>query len=178
MQLYFIAIHIPSPIGSEIRVFQQEMADQFQSSRQLRIPVHITLIPPFRFEAEEQVIEAFENTVSSLSFVGVVTLNGFNQFREKVLFVAVEPNEELNQMRSEVFERITNELTLEWPDYTSNFHPHVTIANRDLSHNAFKKAWPTFKDRPYYRKFDKIEIVLYKHIEGIWEVRASKIISE
>ena len=178
MQLYFVAIHIPSPIDSEIREYQKEMDTKFGSSRQLRIPVHITLVPPFRFNAEESVIDAFVKATSDLNCPSEIKLDGFNQFREKVLFVAVKENSELSLLRSQVFKRISDELSIEWPEYTSNFHPHITIANRDLTRDAFKKAWPIFKDRPYKRTFDKIELVLYKHIDGLWQVRSSRVISE
>ena len=178
MQLYFVAIQIPSPINAEIKEFQQEMADLYNSSRQLKIPVHITLIPPFRYGSEEKVLDAFDKATSPISSKRNIVLKGFDQFREKVLFVAVEADEELKHVRSEIMKTVSDELSLEWPTYTNNFHPHITIANRDLNHNAFKKAWPTFKDRPYFRTFNKIEIVLYKHINGFWEVLSSKIISE
>lgn len=178
MQLYFVAVQIPSPIDLEIKAFQQEMADQFESSRQLRIPVHITLIPPFRNEREDKVLEAFEKAVEDLTFNSDIELNGFDQFREKVLFVAVQPNETLSRLRTAVFNSITNSLSIDWPGYTKNFHPHITIANRDLKHDTFKKAWPIYKDRPYKRSFDKIEVVLYKHVNSTWQVRSSKVISE
>lgn len=168
MHLYFVAISIPEPISSEIRIFQQEMAEQFESSRQLKIPVHITLIPPFRFISDDDVIKGFEKATSKLIFRSDIELNGFNQFREKVLFVSIEQNEELDETRSKIFERITDELSLQWPDYTSNFHPHITIANRDLSYKAFQKAWPIFRERTFSRRFNNIEIVLYKHVKGKW----------
>ena len=129
-------------------------------------------------DKEEDVVAAFEDACSKVKKPKEIALNGFGEFRNKVLFVNVDQNEALSEMRKTILARMSKSLSLELPEHYKSFHPHVTIANRDLTRRAFLKAWPVFKDRPYEKTFNKVEVALYKHIDGIWQVRASAIINE
>lgn len=154
------------------------MAEKYNSSRQLKIPVHITLIPPFRYENEGKVIKAFEETTDQQKINKNIELKGFDHFREKVLFVAVNKSQDLDQLQLSIHNGISNMLDLKWPEHYQSYHPHITIANRDLTPNAFLKAWPIFKDRPYTRTFQLKEICLFKHIDGKWNPIKTHFIAE
>lgn len=170
MHLYFVAIMLPSVLDKEIRIFQEEMAAKYDASRQLKIPVHITLLPPFRNDKEEDVVAAFEDACSKVKNPKEIELNGFGEFRNKVLFVNVVQNEALSEMRKTILARMSKSLSLELPEHYHSFHPHVTIANRDLTRRAFLKAWPALKERKFEARFDEIEIALLKHIDGRWKI--------
>jgi 2'-5' RNA ligase len=169
MHLYFIAIMLPPKLDKEIRSLQEEMAANYGSSRQLKIPVHITLLPPFKNNSDENVIAAFEKVCSLINKPTEISLNGFGEFRNKVLFVKVVKSKALSAMRTEILSNITESLSLELPAHYQHFHPHITIANRDLTRKAFLAAWPVFKDRPFQPHFNKVEIALFKHVEGYWK---------
>lgn len=44
--LYFLAVIPPEPVFSEVMAFKKEMSERFSSSRALKSPPHITLLPP------------------------------------------------------------------------------------------------------------------------------------
>lgn len=178
MHLYFVAIMLPPLLVKEIRSFQEEMAAKYDASRQLKIPVHITLLPPFRNDKEDDVVTAFEGACSKVKKPKEIALNGFGEFRNKVLFVNVVQNEALSEMKKTIVSNISKSLSLKLPEHYHSFHPHVTIANRDLTRRAFLKAWPVLKDRPFEKTFNTVEVALYKHMDGIWQVQASAIINE
>jgi 2'-5' RNA ligase len=50
------------------------------------------------------------------------------------------------------------------------FHPHLTLAFRDLKKPAFYKAWQEFKEKKCEATFSVTEIVLLKHNGKIWNV--------
>ncbi len=170
MDLYFIAIALPQQLNDEIRSFQREMADKYNSSRQLKIPVHITLLPPFKSDNDQIVIKAFEKTCHQLTKPENVRLSGFGEFRNKVLFVKVDECTVLRKMRNDITDKMTKLLSLELPEHYQHFHPHITIANRDLSRRAFLNAWPEFRMREYNANFSEMNISLFKHIEGNWQI--------
>ncbi|MFZ9028484.1 MAG: 2'-5' RNA ligase family protein [Crocinitomicaceae bacterium] len=170
MHLYFVAIMLPEELDNEIRSFQQEMASKYNASRQLKIPVHITLLPPFRYEREDEVVTAFKDASSLIKKPMEIELSGFGEFRNKVLFVNVIKTDVLNEMRAFLVSKISTSLELELPEHYQSFHPHVTIANRDLTRSAFLKAWPVFKNRKFKAHFNEIEIALLKHVDGRWKI--------
>lgn len=168
--LYFVAIMLPPTLEKEIRSYQEEMAAKYHASRQLKIPVHVTLLPPFRNNSEEDVVTAFEDACFKVKKPMGIMFNGFGEFRNKVLFVNVVQNEALSEMRKTIVSKISNYLSLELPEHYQSFHPHVTIANRDLTRRAFLKAWPVFKDRKFEARINEIEIALLKHVDGRWKI--------
>lgn len=170
MHLYFIAIMLPKELDKEIRSYQEEMASKYDASRQLKIPVHITLLPPFRHEKEDEVITAFQDATSELKKTKEIKLNGFGEFRNKVLFVNVVQNEALSEMRKTIVSNISKSLGLKLPEHYQSFHPHVTLANRDLTRRAFLRAWPVLKDQKFEAHFNEIEVALLKHVDGRWKI--------
>ena len=51
-----------------------------------------------------------------------------------------------------------------------SFHPHVTIATRDLHKKAFYEAWEIFKKETYKASCRIKGISLLKHNEKNWDV--------
>jgi 2'-5' RNA ligase len=48
------------------------------------------------------------------------------------------------------------------------FHPHITLAFRDLKKDKFEIAWQEFKGKKYTEKFDVNGITLLKHDGKVW----------
>lgn len=157
MHLYFVAVMLPPELDKEIRSIQQEMAANYGATRQLKIPVHITLLPPFRNESEENVNAAFQEACSLIEKPQEIELNGFGEFRNKVLFVNVTNSDALTEMRAKIVTTISKQLNLEFPEHYQHFHPHITTANRDLTRRAFLKAWPIYRKRPFEASFKNIK---------------------
>ena len=50
------------------------------------------------------------------------------------------------------------------------FHPHITIANRDMKPAHFEKAWEHFSNKKFSETFDMNSISLLKLGQAKWNV--------
>jgi 2'-5' RNA ligase len=55
------------------------------------------------------------------------------------------------------------------PD-TRPFHPHITIATRDLHKRAFAEAWPLFEHKTYSAQFEATALSVLRHNTRFWDV--------
>lgn len=170
-QRYFIAIVPPEPICGNVFQIKEEFAANYNSKGALRSPAHITLHMPFLWkeEKEEQLIQ----TLSQFNFSDktTVSLHNFSRFGERVIFVNVLPNEVLNDMQTKLVRHAKVNLQLFNQDESMRgFHPHVTVAFRDLRKQYFVKAWEEFKDRTFEAEFPLKDFSLLKHDGKQWNV--------
>ncbi len=157
-------------ISRELTDFKYIAKEKFNSAKALNSPPHITLVPPFKcdYETEKKILYSLEEIAKSTKEF-YITLNGFNRFGEKVIFVDVERNEELFQLRDKVMSYMESIL----PDLKNNsskFRPHLTIAFRDLKKEIFPEAWKYFSKIEYYRIFKAPDIKLLRHNGKKWKI--------
>jgi len=50
------------------------------------------------------------------------------------------------------------------------FHPHVTIATRDLHKKSFYEAWEIFKEKKFEASTNANSISILKHNQKNWDV--------
>jgi 2'-5' RNA ligase len=168
---YFIAIVPPDDVSGQITACKQEVADGFGSKHALRSPPHITLFMPFlakekKIAAVEQELRVFAKQHSGFE----IQLDGFSCFEPRVVFVRVRDATELTNCFEDIRSTMKR-LGLHHPDYKNRgFHPHITIAFRDLSKPTFYQVWEHFKERPWQQTFQAAGISLLKHTGNVWEV--------
>jgi 2'-5' RNA ligase len=173
--MYFIAIVCPETINEKIQKFKQWMKDRFGCVVAMRSPAHITLIPPFWFmhEREHELVnpvQAFINPSPQK-----IELDGFSHFRKKVLFARVKENPSLNELKSEAERYFTGKIGASFRIDERPFHPHVTIANRDMKPSHFEEAWQHFSNKTFQESFDSNSIALLKLNPGGWTVIAVSV---
>ena len=171
-KLYFVAIVPPSPIYEE--AFEQKVyfKTKYNSKASLNSPPHITLHMPFRWvETDEEEIasqlEAFGNANAPVK----IDLNGFSSFPPRVIFINVERSVELQNLQKGLerfFKRQLNLFNAKYKDLP--FHPHLTLAFRDLKKPFYQKAWEEFEGKDYHASFLADKIALLKHSGPLWEV--------
>ncbi len=171
-QLCFIAVLPGEPIAAEVTRFKQYAADHFRSARALRSPPHITLIPPFWWPPADR--GRLDGALADfcrdrLSFS--VQLSGFDRFSPRVIFVAVQPNPALAKLQAALQDCLEKSLDLPARDRRP-FHPHLTVAFKDLRRSVFPEAWRYFSEQAYERSFEVEELVLLRHREQAWNVAA------
>jgi len=169
--MYFLALVAPEKINGEILKWKQYMKEQFGSVVALRSPAHITLVPPFWME--EALEEELKNTVTRFSEQQnefEITLKNFATFKPKVIYAGVLPCPSLQLLHSRLqeFLKQNNFSTLKPEDRP--FHPHVSIAARDLHKKAFYEAWEIFKDKRYEASWPANSISLLRHNQKNWDV--------
>lgn len=168
-KLYYIAIYPPLEIIDEIRVFKEDLFENFDNSKALKNDAHITLLPPFSRELslEEDIHVAFRKINTEISPFEI-KLNGFASFanpKNPVLFIKPEENENLKLLHQNVTEQFR---------FNKNaFNPHITVGYRDLTFENFEKAWSKYQHLDYQTKFlvDKISLLRF---EGKWKVITEK----
>lgn len=172
LNLYFIALTPNEPTYTDIWQLKTEIKDRFNSRAALRSPPHITLHMPFQWkmEKEDMLIKSLNNLAKSHSVFNV-KLEGFGAFPPRVIYVQVIESEPLGK----VHHAIQRMARSEWHVYpkTTNprpFHPHMTVAFRDLKKADFHKAWMEFKDRKFQANFTANDICLLKHNGKSWNV--------
>lgn len=166
--LYFLAIMAEEPVKSEIYGFKQEMFEQFGCKAALNSDAHITLIPPFWWSKifRPLLIQTIDQ-VSLEEEAFAIHLNGFSHFYPRVLFAKPEVNESIVAVRNSLIRQMKPLLDDKIKD-AFPFHPHVTIANRDLMATDFPKAWAIFENRKYEASWTCKSVTLLKHDGKRW----------
>ena|ERR1700758_269030 len=171
VEKYFLAIVIPEPFQSEIWKMKEYVAQNFKSKGALRSPAHITLHLPFRWRKDKE--DVLLEKLSRFKFNQPLTvkLKDFSVFEPKVLFVDIEPNELLNQLQKEVVKFVKENLNLfNEVGNRRGFHPHATIAFRDLKKEQFRLAREYFNGQSYKAEFTATTFCILKYGPGKWEV--------
>ena len=173
--MYYLAILGPPQVDKKILEFKHWMRDRFGCVVALKSPAHITLIPPFWFD-EENETKLLRNTESFTSDLDEVKiqLDGFSHFGKKVLFVNVKENPALEELRDQTGSYFSDSLGDVIKIDDRPFHPHITIANRDLKPHDFEIAWEHFAHKDFRETFQTRTISLLKLIHGKWNMIGEK----
>lgn len=169
---YFIALIPPSPVYEQALTLKNYFRDNYNSKASLNSPPHITLHMPFRWKEkrEEKLIDslqAFSDGVDPFK----VCLDNFSAFPPRVIFINVVNNEALDTLQKMVMRFCKRELNLFNANFQAQpFHPHITLAFRDLKKPVFKKAWEEFSTKEYKAEFIADKITLLKHTGKLWAV--------
>lgn len=98
-----------------------------------------------------------------------IELCGFGSFPPFTIFMDVKKNERLNDMQDQLFKFSKKELQLFNAQYKDlPFHPHLTLAFRDLKKDKFALAWSEFENRPYNESFLADRITVLKQDDKYW----------
>lgn len=173
--LYFIALIPPDDITAEITALKHQIAEITNAKKALRIMPHITLKAPFTVSSDRdtEVAQWFENlNITSTPFD--VSLNGFGSFdnpKNPVIFIKPVPSAPLLLLQKEILEAFKKQFAdIAIHYHEASFHPHMTIAYRDLLYTEYKKAWKIYALRPYSKNFINRNFYLLKHNGIEWKI--------
>ncbi len=169
--MYYLALVAPAEINRQVLVWKNRMKDLYGCVIALRSPAHITLIPPFWMKEDlEENIESAIGIFSKHQEPVVITLKDFSCFKPSVIFVDVLPNEKLQKLKSdlECFLLKADQFPVKKNDRI--FHPHITIATRDLFKKQFEEAWEYFENKTYTAQWKPGGISLLRHNKKNWDV--------
>jgi 2'-5' RNA ligase len=170
-QLYLIAIIPPSPILEETQLLKEYFRDHYHSKASLNSPPHITLHMPFEWsEAKEAKLIGELQAFSSIQNSFAISLQNFSCFAPRVIYINVTTSQPLNDMQTDLHRHFKIHLNLFNAQYQNlPFHPHITLAFRDLKKDQFTNAWEEFKGKKFSASFVVDTITLLKH-NGHWQV--------
>lgn len=170
--LYFIALVPPEDVRQELHGMKLECASLFNTKQALRSPPHITLHMPFRYKEKkiQELLEAL-NKVAERTKPLAIVLDGFDFFAPRVIFVKVVAQRALNTLEKAVKESMKRDLGIFNADYKNQpFHPHITIAFRDLKKTNFVEAKSFYESKNYNTSFLVEELALLKHDGKAWNI--------
>jgi 2'-5' RNA ligase len=170
--LFFIALLPPADIQREVTAFKQYIASHWGPVHSLNSPPHLTLQPPVPWP-ETNLPALF---VCLRKFVRhqapfLVRLKNFGAFPPKVVFVEPVMSPELKSLFNNLVAALDRDLRFKDPRNDRDFHPHMTIAHRDLEEADFPAVWAHFKQQVYEREFLATSLALMESVKGKWEVR-------
>jgi 2'-5' RNA ligase len=171
-QLYFIALVPPSPIYEEIITLKEYCKEHYHSKASLKSPPHITLHMPFEWKEkkEEKLVQSLQQ-FSDGHTAFTIQLDNFSSFPPRVIFINVVMSECLTQLQQQLHRHCKKNLNLFNAQYQDlPFHPHLTIAFRDLKKSQYELAWDEFKSRKFSAEFVVDKITLLKHTGRGWKV--------
>jgi len=170
-ELYFIAIVPKEPLASQITLIKKDIKSEYQSSAALRSPPHITLHMPFKMDVNklQLVKEAIAEKFAGISPF-LIRISNFGAFPPKVIFIKVDDNEYLSRAYH-IISEIMKGFNFNNQDYRNKgFHPHITIAFRDLRKREFIRAWEKYKEEKFESEFVCNSVCLLKHNGKFWEI--------
>jgi len=168
MKTYFIALLPPKPLLQKISRIKENFAQSYGAKHALKLPPHITIIPPFKIqkETEPSLLFALQQAAAKTAAFEL-KVNGFDAFAPRVIFIKVIDHEPVKSLYDSLYE-IAKELM---PQKTEReLKPHITLATRDLSPQAFKKEMQVFKDQEFEATFRVKSIFLFGHNGKTWEI--------
>ncbi len=169
--MYYVAIICPDEVNKQVEHFKHWMKDQFGCVAALKSPAHITLIPPFWLAETRE--NDLTNTV--LSFTSdlpdlELQLDNFDHFGKKVLTIGVKENPALAEIKKQVEQHFIQAFEEVIRADNRPFHPHITIANRDMKPSNFLEAWAHFSTKSFQAIFTANMVSLLKLGPEKWSV--------
>lgn len=168
--MYFIAIVLPEELDKKVQKWKELMHEKYGCTVGLKSPAHITLIPPFWMdeEKEQQLIQDIDSISSAVSPF-TISINNFSAFKPRTIFADVAVDEELRSLKTAVdtfFSQADHKVSID----TRPFHPHITIATRDLHKKDFQEAWPMFETKRFRADWEANGLSVLRHNKASWEV--------
>jgi 2'-5' RNA ligase len=171
MDLYFIALVPYRELREEMRKIKERMKSEYGAGHALKSPAHITLQMPFKRSSEDETLisETLRRFVTGeKSFT--VDLDGFGAFAPRVIFIKISEPEPVRALHSRLREVLMTELQFSPAEIMKDVQPHITVATRDLTKEAFSEAWPELQKEVFKASFDVRSICLLKHNGRNWDI--------
>lgn len=171
--LYLVALLPPEPVFSQTWALKQEVHHLTGSRNAVRLPPHITLLPPLRqpdeFEARcTAALAAFAATQRQF----IVELHDFAWFGDRTLFAQVSEAAALKAFHA-AFTKWCRLHLPEVPRENRPFTPHLTLATRDLPAAQVPELRQLFAARQYDASFVAESFTLFRHNGQQWQSRAT-----
>jgi 2'-5' RNA ligase len=171
--LYLVALLPPEPVFSQTWELKQEVHRLTGSRNAVRLPPHITLVPPMRQpDASEAVCMAALAAFAATQRPFSVGLDGFAWFGDRTLFVRVSEAGALRQFHAALLDWCQVHLPAVKPE-NRPFTPHLTLATRDLPPAQVPALRAQFAARSYAGTFAAHTLTLFRHDGQNWQPRAT-----
>lgn len=170
-KMYFLAVVAPAVINEQVLKWKHYMREHYGCVVALKSPAHITLVPPFWMDLSlEKDLMNDADAFASQQHGFEIHLKNFDAFKPRVIFVGIEKSNELNGLRASLENYLLSLGRYPIKKETRPFHPHLTLANRDLRKKDFAPAFEHFNSIDYEAVFPVTAISLLRHSGTEWDV--------
>lgn len=145
---------------------RMEIAEKFNCRHALKTIPHITLQPPFKTTSDSAEILNCLKSLSEINHPVTVSTSGFNSFDERVAFIDVAITEELKNLHQRVNQLLHENKIV--PINNRPFHPHITLAHRDLNPAFLPEIKHLVEQKEILWKFEVNAVTLLFHLNGRW----------
>jgi 2'-5' RNA ligase len=171
--LYLVALLPPEPVFSQTWALKQEVHGLTGSRNAVRLPPHITLLPPLREAADfEQACVAALAAFAAGEGPFEVGLDGFAWFSDRTLFVHVSEGAALRAFHARLLAWCATHLPQVRPE-NRPYTPHLTLATRDLPPAQVPELRQLFGGRTYAAAFAVTQFTLFRHDGQHWQPRTT-----
>jgi len=131
---YLVEVRTGGDTKAKLREIIYDVADRFNVSAAAkpRAVPHITLFGPYNTDNGREVKQTLIDVFEGYDVVPY-KIDGFDSFRDDVVYVKVVPSPELRQLRRELLSEL-RPLCYNYRPHDSNFYHdfHITVAFRDI----------------------------------------------
>ena len=169
--MYFVAIVLPEELNQKILLYKKYMHEKYGCAVGLKSPAHITIVPPFWMELEKEKQLIADITSLSCEFESFeISTNNFSAFRPRTIFIDLGSNDKLIVFKDQADLFFNRNQHYKIKTDSRPFHPHITIATRDLFKKDFHEAWPYFSEKEFIESWNVKGLSLLKHNKKNWDV--------
>jgi 2'-5' RNA ligase len=147
---YFTAFLFSEALQQNVEAIKNPLSEITGSKHSLGIVPHVTLISPVQWSVEEinrKKALLAEALVRMQPFS--IRLDGFSSFRRDVLFIRTIVPQEIIEWQRELEHLIRSHFPDKFHHPQREWHPHVTLAFKDLSPEGFDRGMQWLKDRQF-----------------------------
>ena len=169
-ELYFVALIPHEKLRDEIRAIKVRMRDHYGAGHALRSPAHITLQKPFkRDRGAGRTISDALRLFAQNEQPFTVELDGYGAFAPRVIYIKLKENRHIGTLHERLKALLLSSLDFTPGEIMKGVEPHITVATRDLTKEAFSEAWPVISGEPFTGSFVVRSIFLLRHNGRYWE---------
>ena len=170
--LKLIALIIPEPLKSLVIEEQESIRDRWGPKHALRTPPHITIIPPIEVNNDEiKLLWSLAEEIAKRRSPFEIEFDGYGAFKPRVVFIHPLLTDALEKLYTDwrqMLEKNLAHVLEKYPDRP--YHPHLTLAHRNVDKDTFSEMWCYFKERELKANipFDRFSIL--KHQPDGWKI--------
>lgn len=172
-KLYKLTIPLPDHLEERVMQCRREIAQRYNSVAALKPMGHMSLLESFVYDdrmladMQNKLAEVFDHTPPFR-----VELENFGAFPSHTIFVAIKNFFPFVQLGERLYRHLSRTNAMPAIVNGKEITPHIVVAYRDLTPEAFENAWSDFCQREISGEFTAAAAHLMEH-RGKWRtVRA------
>tara|TARA_R110002051_G_scaffold192151_1_gene260724 strand:+ start:1042 stop:1587 length:546 start_codon:yes stop_codon:yes gene_type:complete len=169
MQKYFLAFVPEGEYQERVTSLKLEIRDLYHAKYALKSPGHITVKMPFVYnEAKEDKLLTKLGDFASAFNPMKMEIKGVKTFGKRVIYLGVEAGQDLYDFQNELKTFCKRELNLVDELSDRNYHPHMTIAFKDIKKDQFQNILQHSAKVSLNQELFEKNLVLLKRVNGVW----------